>query len=155
MDVSGLRQPTEFRGEDDQDDALCRELFERASAYINSFDWCSSIKASYVGDCVGGIIAVVLFQIEPASADVDEWIWVVVGDLPSAYIAPASPSPHDALEDYIGQMLKWVDAVRDGRPVTDLIPVNTPPTREWADALDQRMQYLREEILPFVGEADP
>ena len=57
-------------------------------------------------------------------------MWEVVGDLPSAYIAPASPSPHDALEDYIGQMLKWVDAVRDGRPVTDLIPVNTPPTRD-------------------------
>jgi hypothetical protein len=155
MDVSHLSQPTDFHGEDDQDDALCHQLFDSASAYIRSFGWCSSIKASYVGDCVGGIIALVLFQIEPASADVDEWIWVVVGDLPSAYIAPASPSPHDALEDYIEQMSKWVDAVRDQRPVADLIPVNTPPTRDWADALDQRLQFLRKEILPFVDERGP
>ncbi len=155
MDVSRFSQPTEFDGDDDQDSALCRELFNRAGDYIRSFDWCSSIKASYVGDCVGGIIALVLFQIEPASADVDEWIWVVVGDLPSAYIAPASPSPRDALEDYIEQMSKWVDAIRAGRPVTELIPLNTPPTRDWADSLGQRLHFLRNEILPFVEEREP
>lgn len=151
MDVSGLRQTAEFHGEDGDDDRLCHELFDQAKAYVTSFRWCRSVKDSYVGDCVGGIFALVLFRIEPATADVDEWIWVVVGDLPPAYIAPASSNPHEALEDYIWQMSKWVRAVRAGRPVLGLIPVNTDPTRKSADELESRLRFLKKEILPHLG----
>ena len=154
MDVANFRRPAAFQGEDAKDTALCHGLFNEADRYIRSFDWCKSVRETYIGDCLGGIVAIVLFHIEPASADVDDWIWVVVGDLPPAYLAPAAAQPRQVLEDYIGQMATWVEAVRRGEPVNELIPVNASPTREWADALDSRLRLLRKSTLPHIGDAD-
>jgi hypothetical protein len=114
MDLSRVRSLTQFGGEDEDDHQLSKDLLKEADSYIRAFAWCKSVKETYVGDCVGGIVALVLFRIEPAVRDVDEWIWVVVGDLPPAYIAPASPDPADALDDYIYQMSRWILAVRTG-----------------------------------------
>jgi hypothetical protein len=44
-------------------------------------------------------------------------------------------------------MSEWVDAVKNGRPVDELIPVNVPPTMEYADMLENRLNYLDTEIL--------
>jgi hypothetical protein len=154
MDVSRLQRPVEFQGDDETDTGLCQELFRRAADYIAGFSWCKSVIETHVGHCVGGIFALVLFRIEPARPDADEWIWVVVGDLPPAYIAPASEHPRDALADYIDQMARWVEAVRSGGSVDDLIPVNAAPTAEWATALATRLDFLRTEILPTMGDND-
>jgi hypothetical protein len=151
VDLSHVQPLSKFRGQDPDDGKLCRDLFDEATAYITSFHWCASVTERYVADCVGGIFALVLFHIEPAKSDVDEWIWVVVGDLPPAYIAPASADPRDALGDYIEQMSKWVQAVSEGSSTDGLIPVNTPPTVEWADLLNRRLDFLKREILPTVG----
>ena len=151
IDVKRFREPSQFKGDSKRDTKLCRELFNAATGYITSFKWCASVLETYVGYCVGGIVALVLFHIEPAQPNVDEWIWVIVGDLPYAYIAPASPDPRDALEDYIDQMSRWVEAVHSGRPVDDLIPVNVPPTRDWAEALASRLAFLRERLVPEIG----
>jgi hypothetical protein len=151
VDLSHVKPLSKFRGQDGEDDKLCRELFNVATAYLTSFNWCTSVTETYVADCVGGLFALVLFHIEPAKSDVDEWIWVVVGDLPPAYIAPASADPSDALADYIEQMSKWVQAVNEGRSTDGLIPVNTSPTLEWADLLNSRLDFLKREILPFLG----
>ena len=134
MDLSHVQPLLKFRGQDPEDRKLCRDLFDEATAYLTSFDWCTSVTESYVADCVGGIFALVLFHIEPAKSDVDEWIWVVVGDVPPAYIAPAPADPSDALGDYIEQMSKWVQAVNEGRSTDGLIPVNTPPTAHFAES---------------------
>jgi hypothetical protein len=155
VDVSRFPTPDEFKGDDPTDKALCAELFTRANDYLVSFSWCKSIKATYVGDCLGGILALMLFQIEPAGADVDEWIWVVVGDLPPAYIAPASPMPYDALEDYVDQMERWVIAVQSGASVDDLIPVNVAPSAALASELEKRLRFIRENVLPTVLGAPP
>lgn len=150
VDLSHVQPLSKFLGEDADDSKLCRDLFDEATGYITSFDWCTSVTESYFADCVGGIFALVLFHIEPAKSDVDEWLWVVVGDLPPAYIAPASADPHDALGDYIEQMSKWVLAVKEGRSTDGLIPVNTSPTLESAELLNSRLDFLKREILPFL-----
>lgn len=135
-------------GEDDEDDSKCREHFREAERYLTSFRWCSRIEETCVGYCVGGIITILLMKILPARDDADEWIWVIVGDLPRAYIAPAEPRPAEALEDYIFQMRRWVDAAKQGKPVGKLIPVNVAATPEWAAKLESRLDFLEREILP-------
>jgi hypothetical protein len=135
-------------GEDEEETQLLSDMHVEASKYLRSFDWCEEILKSYYGIGVGGIFGVFLFKIEPKSKDVDDWIWIIVGDLPSAYItAEESPNPACALDAYIGAMSEWVDAVKNGRPVDELIPVNVPPTMEYADMLENRLNYLDTEIL--------
>jgi hypothetical protein len=44
-------------------------------------------------------------------------------------------------------MHEWVEAVRTGRPVENVIPVNVPPTVEWATELKTRLEFLQDKIL--------
>jgi hypothetical protein len=75
-------------------------------------------------------------------------VWVIVGDVPPAYITVEdAPNPATALDAYIGAMQEWVDAARAGGSVADLIPVNVPPTVENAERLGRRLQFIDEEIL--------
>ncbi|SRR5260221_9048116 len=123
-------------------------LHDRARRYLEFYRWCGKIKREYVGIIRGRIIGVFLFEIEPKRPDIDSWIWVIVGDLPSAYITvDECPTAAAALDGYIGAMEEWVAAAESGCSVADLIPVNVPATPEWADRLKRRLQFIDREIL--------
>lgn len=75
-------------------------------------------------------------------------LWVVVGDIPPAYLrVDADDDPEDALDMYIRMMGAWVDAVEQGKPVDGLIPVNVPPTAEYAEMLGGRLMFLQENFF--------
>jgi hypothetical protein len=136
-------------GDDEEDTALLLHMFEEAEQYLRSFSWCKSIVESFFGDGIGGIVAIFLFRIEPAHEGVDNWLWVVVGDIPHAYLVVDScKTPSDALQGYIREMRKWVDLARKGRSSKEVIPVNVPATPEWAEALQSRLDTLEQDILP-------
>jgi hypothetical protein len=89
-----------------------------------------------------------LFQISPARQDVDEWVWVIVGDLPPAYITcEDSPNPACALDAYIGAMSEWVVAASSRSSVVELIPVNVEPSKENAERLRLRLKFIDDNIL--------
>lgn len=123
------------------------ELEQAALNYIRSFSWSGEVLALFRGVHVAGILGIFLVNLRPSAAGVDEWLWVVVGDVPPAYlVADGNPTPADALEGYIREMRRWVHAVRVGEPVDDLIPVNAPPTRRFADMLECRLNSLERAI---------
>ena len=152
----GLVPADEFVGEDDEDTRLVRDMVEGARTYLGSHKWCEEVVETYVSEiAVGGVIVVLLCRIEPAEPDVDEWLWVVYGDVPPAYlVTDGSPNAACALDAYVELMTEWVEAVRAGKPVDELIPVQTQsggtelePTEELADELGSRLDFLRREIL--------
>jgi hypothetical protein len=130
------------------------ELAERASAFLLSHRWCRSVTSVHLGWAIAGVVGVFQLKLVPARADVDDTLWVVVGDLPPAYLVlDQSPSWRDALENYVYEMRKWVSAVRKGEPLTDIIPVNVEPTLSWANELDGRLSFISDRILnPAAGE---
>src|SRR4051812_34606566 len=71
-----------FEFEDSDEKSRVRRMLRRAREYLASFDWAGRIVAERVGLAVGDVVAVFLFQLEPAARDVDEWIWVIDGDVP-------------------------------------------------------------------------
>lgn len=76
------------------------------------------------------------------------WVWIIVGDIPPAYFGlEDAPNFARALECYIGCMESWVEAVQEGRDVSELIPVNTPATSGNAKCLAWRLEFLDREIL--------
>jgi hypothetical protein len=129
------------------------KMHTEASRFLLRQKWCQSVQETYVGLAHPGVVAVLLFQILPTSADIDRWIWVVVGDLPPAYIASDDcATAAAALDGYIGEMDEWVDAVLGGRPVDGLIPVNVSSTKENALDLRKRLDFLRQRILVLYQE---
>lgn len=140
---------TSIDGESLEEKKLLLDLASQAREFIRSFSWCRDLREQYFGNGVGGIVGIFLIRISPASPDVDEWLWAVVGDVPPAYLVlDDAKTPSEALSAYIYEMSRWVDAVENRRSISDLIPVNAPPTRENAAFLDGRLKMLREVLLP-------
>jgi hypothetical protein len=126
-----------------------------AEEYIRSFAWCKSVRDVYFGDGYGGVVAVFLFHIEPARADVDEWLWVISCDVSPAYLVTDScKTPSQALESYIEEVSEWVLLAKQGRDSSDVIPVYMPPTPENAADVERRLKVLQEEILPSFRNAE-
>jgi hypothetical protein len=156
VDFKTLTSVTELAVEDAEDRALLEAMITRARNYLELFGWCREVVETYVSEIAGGrVVAVLLFRIVPAREGVDEWLWVIVGDLPPAYLpTDGIPSAAAALADYIDEMQLWVDAAKTGRSIEELIPVETndgsmilPPSPELALALEGRLAYLAKEIL--------
>jgi hypothetical protein len=155
-----FRLPVEFVipieqlfGENEEETQLLRSMAAQAEAYLSGFAWCQSIKAKYFGAGVGQVLAVFLFNIVPSQANADEWVWVVVGDIPPAYLViDDCKTPSSALVAYIREMRRWIQLAMLGRTSSEVIPVNAPATAEWARKLEKRMNFLQENILPRFQE---
>jgi hypothetical protein len=123
-----------------------------ARAYASGFSWLKAIGEIHVGAIYPGVISILLFRIEPARPDIDEWIWIIGGDVPPGYITcDQAVVPWEALDGYIGALEPWIAAVRAGEPVSKLMPVNAAPTITNADALERRLRFLDEKIMPLLG----
>src|SRR6185437_3140760 len=144
--ASGLIAAANLVGEDEEDTLLLHKMSEDARQYISSFPWCGTILNSYFGGGAGGIFAVFFFHIRPSRSNVDPWIWIVVGDIPSAYLPITDcDSPAEVFKSYIRGMSRWVGLARMGQtgtPEQGVPPVNVPATPEWAERLDQKLHGL-------------
>ena len=159
IDFDKLVAAPDFYGEDPEDQALLIEMIERGKRWLVAHDWCESIVETYVGDvAVGGIVVVLLTRIVPTREDVDEWLWVVVGDVPPAYVVvDEAPNPASALDGYQGLVRQWIDAAENGEDVSHLMPLESDvlsgellsPTPRNAEALRSRLDAIQLLILDF------
>jgi hypothetical protein len=133
----------------------CNALLVKSNEFLDTFAWAKRTGRVWVGDCVPGVLGLFLVELDPPTTEIDQCVWTVVGDLPPAYISTAyAKSPRAALDGYIGEMEAWVDAVRNGKPVDEFIPVNGAPTLANAEALKSRLAFLEREILPYLPGKD-
>ncbi len=145
---SDVERLAEIVWEDEDDADLYQAMVADATVYLEQFSWCSSVRALYGGKAVPGVVAVFLAAITPSRDGIDERLWVIVGDLPPAYLVlDDAPTSDAALGRYVDEMEAWVSAVRGGRAVDDLIPVDVEPSPEHADMLATRLDFLRSRVL--------
>jgi hypothetical protein len=140
----------EIVGDDAEDTALLKKMAQEARAYLEDFDWCPPIDQMSLGYGVGGVFA--LFHVEFESAiegTEDGELWVVVGDIPSAYfIYDGNEDKAVAIECYCALMEEWALAARDGESVDECFPVDAEPTAENAEELISRIAFIRNELRP-------
>jgi hypothetical protein len=135
-------------GEDEVDTKLLREMADRAELYLTSFKWCPPIAESFLGFGVGGIIAVYLFRLSAKIAGTDDKVWVVVGDIPSAYVVTdQAPDAISAIKVYCDLMDEWATAVLHGKTLQDVFPVAAAPTFDNASQLTSRIKFIREKLI--------
>jgi len=126
-----------------QEEIDFRAMFTEALREVNFYDWCQEVTESYVGIYEAEIVGVFLFRINPIAEYVDEFVWVIVGDIPTIYITPEeSPNAACALDSYIGAMRKWVRAAENGESILNLVPVNVDANLENAKMLKSRLDIL-------------
>lgn len=131
-----------------------RKTHQRARQYLLRHVWVAEIEQEYLGGGLDGIVFIFLFKIRPARAGVDSWIWVVIGDVPPAYLTcDECKTPYEAMDGYIGAMEQWVAAAREGESVENVIPVNAAATPANAENLAGRLEFLEREIMPHLTGA--
>jgi hypothetical protein len=136
-------------GDCPEDTHLLRKALAKAEAFLAGHAWCEKIQERHFGICIGGIVSVFLFEIVPTRPDIDALLWVVVGDLPSAYlVTDEAPDPAEAMVQYIGLMRDWFLVVNDGGDLSGVFPVEAAPTRANASALESRLNYIEKDVLP-------
>jgi hypothetical protein len=125
------------------------ELVASMNSFLDGFSWAKRTGNVWVGESIPSVLGLFAVELDPASEDIDRHIWVVVGDLPPAYISTEyAQSPKAALEGYIAEMDAWVEAVKNGESVDQLIPVNGAPTKENVEVLESRLSFITDKILP-------
>ena len=134
-------------------DPEVKVLADEAVAFLQGQSWCEAVVSGKLAFAVPGVLGVFLLNLKPARAGVDDTLWVVTGDLPPAYlVCDDAPDWQQALTRYIEEMARWVSAVRTGKELDGVIPVNAPATPANADLLERRLKYIREELLaPDIG----
>ena len=153
MNTQRFQLVPDIRGDDAADTALLLDMARTAREYIMSFAWCPPINVMYLAHGVGGVVAIFFVEFPRKISGTDDKLWIVVGDLPSAYlVVEPDDSPGDALERYCGIMEDWIAAVRDGADLNNVYPVTAEPSRENADLLERRVAFLLAEIIPRMTQ---
>ncbi|MRG97254.1 hypothetical protein [Polyangium spumosum] len=148
VDRSKVQPITDMRGEDDAETNELQAMLRAARDYMARFPWCAAIEEEHFGLGIGRVVGVFLFRIRPVGA-IDEWLWVIVGDVPMAYlVTDRASSPTQALEVYCELMDDWIRAVRGSGDLHEAFPVSAMPTPANADSLEKRVEFLRKKVIP-------
>lgn len=144
-------------GEVEEEAAWERELRDRALNYVSSFRWAPPVTEILLAFAVANVIGLFLVRFAdalPGEGEGDKECWVVTGDLPSMYFETDARTPADALHLYCAIAEDWADAVLSGRDLGDCYPIPVEPTKEHAEMLKGRIEFITEKFIPLAGAAD-
>ena len=145
---SSITPIQEMLGDDQEDTELLKTMLQEADNFIASYRWCPNISEKYFGYGVGGIVAVFLYHFDSLINQTDDWLWVIVGDLPSAYlVADAASSPIEALERYCELLEDWANNIMSDSSIENCYPIAIAPTKDNAQLLLNRTKFIRREFL--------
>ena len=160
MNYDGLIKIEDLPGSDATDAEGLVKLAREAESFVLWHRWCGGIRQGYLDFDWYGILALFYFEIEPASPEADDRLWVVVGDAPPAYLDLEScPTETAAIEGYVDELQRWVAAVKAGQSIKELMPVyrrislqRVEPTQRIAEDLQRRLDFLRSEIIAHMPQ---
>jgi len=148
IDSDGLQEESKIKGDGAEDTALLREMAVEAREYVKDFDWCPAVAKVHLAFGVGGVVAVFLVQFEEAIEGGEDALWVIVGDLPSAYVdVESGDDGMAALARYCSMMEDWSFNVLKDLSLEECFPVAAEATHEHAEMLRERIAFIHTEIL--------
>jgi len=149
--ISGVVPVEQMFGDDAEDTVRLEADLQVARRYLLNQKWCFGIRSMYFGAGLGSIAAVFLAELDQPADGVDEWLWVVVGDVPPAYmIVDVCSTPIAALEAYVELIKPWVDLAREGKQSVEVFPVSMLATPENAEKLQKRLDALTATVIPWI-----
>jgi len=146
IEYSQVTDKTEFYKE-------LTEMHEEAKAYLMGFAWCHKIIQSYIYLNLGSTLCIFVFKIDNIASDDDDFLWVIVGDIPSMYLDIHGPrTTKQVLEDYIRLAEDWVGHVKLGKSIKNCYPFTTEPTLEMAGLLEKRTFFMKNTLIDNIDD---
>ena len=93
-------------------------------------------------------MCIFLFKIDNIASIDDNYLWVIVGDLPPMYLDIHGPkTTKEALEDYVKLAEDWIEHVKFGNSIKDCYPFRAEPSLEMALLLEKRTSFIKSELI--------
>jgi hypothetical protein len=128
-------------------------LHAQAGKYLLSFKWCKKIIESNLYLNLGSTLCIFLFEIENIASSEDNFLWIIVGDIPSMYLDIHGPkSTVQVLENYIGLSQDWIDDIKAGKSIDNCYPFNAAPTIEMANLLQKRTLFMKNTLIKNIDD---
>jgi hypothetical protein len=143
-------------GGDPEEGPLLAEYAQRARAHMESRPWAPPIRDLLLGYGVGGILGLFLVRFTDelhGELEGETEMWIVVGDLPTIpFDTEMTPTPALALKMYCAICQDWADQVLAGGDLSDSFPIPVAATREHAEVLLGRIEFIRDKLMPIAAE---
>lgn len=129
------------------------DVQKQARAYLSGFTWCKEIRSCSLYLNLGSTLCIFLFEIENSASSEDNFLWVMVGDLPAMYLdVYGSKTTIEVLRRYSALAKDWISNVDAGLSIDDCYPFNALPDTEMANMLKTRVDLIEKTIIPNVDE---
>lgn len=126
-------------------------LRAEAWRYLHTYSWNPPIADLVLAFGVAPVVALFLARRQPGARPEDAERWVAVGDLPSMHFeTDDTPTPALALQLYCAIAQDWADNVLAGRDLSESYPIPVDPTRELAENLLGRVDFIRTRLIPLA-----
>jgi len=129
------------------------EMHQKASLYINDFAWCREVKNSILYLNLGSTLCVFLLEIDNSASNEDNFLWIVVGDIPSMYLdVYGAKTTIEVLSRYSALAKDWIFNVEHRLSINHCYPFYTGTTMEMAYMLKKRVDFIEKTIIPNIDE---
>jgi len=129
------------------------KVHQEAVTYLMGFAWCNKVINSYVYLNLGSALCVFLFKIENNASIDDNYLWVIVGDIPPMYLDIYGPkTTKEVLEDYIHLAQDWINHVKEGKSIKSCYPFKAEPTMEMAALLEKRTSFMKNTLISNIKD---
>ncbi len=136
---------------DNTEDEAIITLEKEAKEYLLSHNWCDEILDGWLAVSFEDILCIFLYHIRSSNINVDEYVWMVVGDIPPAYIdIESADNAKNVLKEYVDLMSDWVSCVENGDSIDECYPVEVEPSKKCAKMLKDRLNFILTEILDQI-----
>ena len=141
----GINSDTEFYSE-------LEGQYRKAETYLKGFRWCKEIKGCSLYSNLGKVFCIFLFEIDNTASSVDNFLWIIVGDIPSMYLDTGIKSTKEVIDNYVGLAEDWINNIKEGKDVNDCYPFNAEPTLELAELLEKKVSFMKNELIENLDD---
>lgn len=129
--------------------------YVKAEAYLKGFAWCKEIISCNLYTNIGRVFCIFLFEIENIASKEDNFLWVIVGDIPSMYLDTFGPKTiKKVVETYVGLAEDWINGIKSGDGVEECYPFNAEPSLELAELLENKISFMKNTLIDNIEEIE-
>jgi hypothetical protein len=128
-------------------------LYLEAEKYLLSFIWCKKIEGCFLYTNIGRVFCIFNFEIENSASSEDNFLWVIVGDIPPMYLDVfGANTTVEVVKLYIELAEDWINQIKKGLSVEECYPFNAQPTVELAELLEKKISFMRKTVVHSIED---
>jgi hypothetical protein len=146
IDCKNITDKVEFHSE-------VIDMRKEAEAYLQSFAWCKEIRGCSLYMNLGSKLCIFLFEIDNIGSTEDNFLWIIVGDLPPMYLDTVGVRTiKEVLKLYVELSKDWIKHVKSGQSVEECYPFNAKPTVSMAEILEKKISFIENAIIDEIED---